>query len=83
MKPGTIIHGIIEKILEFFQESKNQDRVRTYCIDPISTYIMNNAFPYLLFAGILVGLLLLFSITNIILLVFLLRHIYALDPLKN
>jgi hypothetical protein len=82
MKPGTMIHGIIEKIIQFFQETKNQDRVRKYCVDPILTYVTTNAFPYMLFACILIGLLLLFSITNVILLVFLLRHISALEPSK-
>lgn len=83
MKPGTMIHGIIEKIIQFFQETKNQDRVRQYCIDPIMTYITKNAFPYMLFACILVGLLFFLTITNSILLIFLLRHVSALEPLKN
>lgn len=82
MKPGTMIHGIIEKIIQFFQETKNQDRVRKYCVDPILTYVTQNAFPYMLFVCILIGLLLLFSITNVILLVFLLRHISALETAK-
>jgi len=83
MKPGTMIHGIIEKVIQFFQETKNQDRVRKYCIDPILTYVTNNTFPYMLFACILVGLLLVLSITNSILLVLLLRHVSALEPVKH
>ena len=59
--PGTLIHTVLDKTLQFFQESKNRERIQTYCIDPLMRHVLDRLFPYIILTCILFTLILLMS----------------------
>jgi len=71
--PGTMIHNILDKTLQFFQESKNRERIQTYCIDPLMRHVLDRLFPYIILTCILFTLILLMSFASIWLLMIQLR----------
>ena len=73
--PGTMVHSILNTAIQFFQESKNRERIQTQCIDPILHHILDRLFPYIVLSCILFSLILLMSLTSVGLLVFHLRFI--------
>ena len=68
--PGTMVHSILNTALQFFQETKNRQRIQTHCIDPILTHIFDRAFPYIIMTCIIFSLILLLSIISVVILVF-------------
>jgi len=72
--PGTMVHTILDKALQFFQEPKNRERIQTQCIDPILHHILDRMFPYIILTCILFSLILLMSLTSVGLLVFQMRQ---------
>jgi hypothetical protein len=82
MKPGTFVQSILEKIIDFFQESKNQERVKKYCMDPLFSCILDTSFPYLIAFLVLLGIFSIISIINTILLVMLIQKVSALETTK-
>jgi len=75
--PGTMIHTIIDRTLQFFQEPKNQQRIQTQCIDPLIRHVLDRLFPYIILTCILFSLILLMSFASVGLLVLQLRTIPA------
>jgi len=72
--PGTMVHTILDKALQFFQEPKNQERIQTQCINPLLSHILDRVFPYIILTCILFSLIFLMSLTSVGLLVFQLRQ---------
>ena len=73
--PGTMVYGILDRVVAFFQEPKNQERIQTKCIDPLMRYILDKMFPYIILFCIVFCLVLLLSITSVAILLFQLRTI--------
>lgn len=71
--PGTMVHTILNTALQFFQDTKNRQRIQTQCIDPILNHILDRVFPYIILICIIFSLILLMSFISIALLVFQLR----------
>jgi hypothetical protein len=72
--PGTMVHAILDRALQFFQEPANRERIQNQCIDPLLRHILDRVFPYIILTCILFSLILLMSLTSVGLLVFQLRH---------
>jgi hypothetical protein len=72
-QPGTLIHTVLDKTLQFFQESKNRERIQTHCIDPLMRHVLDRLFPYIILTCILFTLILLMSFASIWLLMIQLR----------
>ena len=68
-----MIHTILDKTLQFFQESKNRERIQTHCIDPLMRHVLDRLFPYIILTCILFTLILLMSFASIWLLMIQLR----------
>ena len=71
--PGTMVGSILNSAIQFFQESKNRERIQTQCIDPLLRHILDRIFPYIILTCLLFSLILLMSLTSVGLLVFQLR----------
>jgi hypothetical protein len=69
-----MVHTILDKALQFFQEPKNQERIQTQCINPLLSHILDRVFPYIILTCILFSLIFLMSLTSVGLLVFQLRQ---------
>lgn len=76
--PGTMVNTILDRIIQYFQEPKNRERIQTQCIDPLFKYILDRMFPYIILTCILFSLILLMSLTSIGLLIFQLQSISAI-----
>ena len=72
--PGTMVHTILDKTLQFIQEPKNRERIQTQCIDPLLHHILDRIFPYIILTCILFSLILLMSLTSVGLLIFQMRQ---------
>lgn len=72
--PGTMVHTILDKALQFVQEPKNRERIQTQCIDPLLHHILDRIFPYIILTCILFSLILLMSLTSVGLLIFQMRQ---------
>lgn len=72
--PGTMVQTIMDRVLQFFKEPKNQDRIRKECIDPLIRHILDRLFPYIILTCIIFSLIMLMSITSIGLFIFQLRQ---------
>ena len=68
-----MVHTILNTALQFFQDTKNRQRIQTQCIDPILNHILDRVFPYIILICIIFSLILLMSFISIALLVFQLR----------
>jgi len=71
--PGTMVYSILDRTLQFFQESKNRERIQSHCIDPLIRHILDRLFPYIILTCILFSLILLMSLASVTLLVLHLR----------
>jgi hypothetical protein len=72
--PGTMVHTILDKALQFFQEPKNRERIQKQCIDPLIHHVLDRMFPYIILTCILFSLILLMSLTSVGLLIFQMRQ---------
>ena len=72
--PGTMIHGILDRTIQFLQEPKNQKRIHHDCIDPLIRHILDRMFPYIILTCIIFSIILLMSISTVGLLIFQLRN---------
>jgi len=68
--PGTMVHTVLERIFQYFQEPKNQERIKYQCIDPLVKYILDRMFPYIILTCIMFSLILLMSLISVGLLMF-------------
>jgi|UniRef100_A0A6C0K688 hypothetical protein len=71
--PGTMVYSILDRVIQFFQEKNNRERVQTQCLDPMIRYILDKLFPYIILVCILFSLILLMSVVSIYLLLSQLR----------
>lgn len=69
-QPGTMVYTILDRIVKFFQEAENRERIQQNCIDPILRYILDRMFPYIILTCIIFSLILLMSLTSVGLLIF-------------
>jgi len=69
-KPGTMVYNILDRVVQFFQEPKNRERIQQNCLDPMLRYILDRMFPYIILTCILFSLILLMSLTSVGLLMF-------------
>lgn len=81
--PGTMVQTILDRILQFFKEPKNQDRIRKECIDPLLRHILDRLFPYIILTCIIFSLIMLISLTSIGLFIFQLRQPLILSPITT
>ena len=72
--PGTMVHTILDKALQFIQEPKNRERIQKHCIDPLIHHVLDRMFPYIILTCILFSLILLMSLTSVGLLLFQMRQ---------
>lgn len=72
--PGTMVHTILDRSLQFFREPKNRERIQNECIDPLLRYLLDRLFPYIILTCIIFSLILLMSLTSIGLFIFQLRQ---------
>jgi hypothetical protein len=73
-KPGTLVYGILDRAVGFFQEPKNRERIQTQCLDPLIKYTLDRLFPYIILFCVLFCMILLMSLTSVAILVFQLRQ---------
>ena len=81
--PGTMVQTILDRILQFFKEPKNQDRIRKECIDPLLRHILDRLFPYIILTCIIFSLIMLISLTSIGLFIFQLRQPLIISPITT
>ena len=72
--PGTMVYSILDKVLQFFQDSKNREKIQNNFIDPMLRHILDKIFPYIILTCILFSLILMMSITSVGILMFQLRN---------
>ena len=77
--PGTMVHAILDKALQFFQEPTNRERIQDHFINPVLRHILDQIFPYIILTCIIFSLILLMSLTSVGLLVFQLRNSITLE----
>ena len=75
--PGTLVYGILDRAVAFFQEPKNRERIQTQCLDPLIKYTLDRLFPYIILFCVLFCMILLMSLTSVALLMFQLRQVPA------
>jgi len=63
--PGTMVNVILERIIQAFQEPRNQEKIQTQCIDPLLKYLLNRMFPYIILICIIFSIILLMSFTSV------------------
>ena len=78
--PGTMVHTILDRSLQFFQEPKNRERIQNECIDPFLRYLLDRIFPYIILTSIIFSLILLMSLTSIGLLILQLKQSAVIIP---
>ena len=59
--PGTMVNGILDKVLQFFQDKQNREKIQTHCIDPLIRHILDRLFPYIILTCIVFSMILLMS----------------------
>jgi len=59
--PGTMVNNILEKVLQFFQDQRNREKIQSQCIDPLIRHILDRLFPYILLTCFLFSIILLMS----------------------
>ena len=64
------MYNILDRVVQFFQEPKNRERIQQNCLDPMLRYILDRMFPYIILTCILFSLILLMSLTSVGLLMF-------------
>jgi hypothetical protein len=69
-KPGTMVYNILDRVVEFFQEPRNRERIQHNFFDPMLHYLLDRMFPYIILTCILFSLILLMSFTSVGLLMF-------------
>ena len=68
--PGTMVNGVLNRSLQFFQDPVNREKIQHQCIDPLLKHILDRMFPYIILTCILFSLILLMSLTSVGLLMF-------------
>lgn len=68
--PGTMVNGVLNRALQFFQDPVNREKIQHQCIDPLLKHILDRMFPYIILTCILFSLILLMSLTSVGLLMF-------------
>ena len=74
-----MVHSILEKALQFFQEPTNRERIQDQFINPLLRHILDQIFPYLILTCIIFSLILLMSLTSVGLLIFQFRNSIILE----
>ena len=59
--PGTMVNNILERVLQFFQDQRNREKIQTQCIDPLIRHVLDRLFPYILLTCFLFSIILLMS----------------------
>lgn len=59
--PGTMVNAILDKVLQFFQDKHNREKIQTQCIDPLIRHILDRLFPYIILTCIVFSMILLMS----------------------
>lgn len=68
--PGTMVNSILSRVVQFFQDPVNREKIHTQCIDPLLRHILDRMFPYIILTCIIFTLILLMSLTSVGLLMF-------------
>ena len=68
--PGTMVNSVLDRVIQFFQEPANRERIQTQCLDPLLKHILDHMFPYIILTCIIFSLILLMSLTSVGLLLF-------------
>lgn len=56
-----MVNGILDKVLQFFQDKQNREKIQTHCIDPLIRHILDRLFPYIILTCIVFSMILLMS----------------------
>ena len=59
--PGTMVNAVLDKVLQFFQDKQNREKIQTHCIDPLIRHILDRLFPYIILTCIVFSMILLMS----------------------
>jgi hypothetical protein len=81
--PGTMINGILNKALQFFQDKHNREKIQTQCIDPLIRHILDRLFPYIILTCIVFSMILLMSCVSAGLLFMHLRNVSSVAGVVN
>jgi hypothetical protein len=81
--PGTMVYSILDRVLQFFQEKKNKQRIQEHLVDPLVKYILDRIFPYIILTCILFSMILLMSIISVGLLMFQLHSASKISALPE
>lgn len=68
--PGTMVNSVLNRVLQFFQDPANREKIQQQCIDPLLRHILDRMFPYIILTCILFSMILLMSLTSVGLLMF-------------
>ena len=60
---GKITKKILNKFIDEIKKEENNEKLKTYVIDPCINHIMNKFYPYLIVTAIIFILLFLFILT--------------------
>jgi hypothetical protein len=75
--PGTMVNSILEKVLQFFQDQRNREKIQSQCIDPLIRHVLDRLFPYIILTCFLFSMILLMSCLSTGLLFMHLRNMSA------
>jgi hypothetical protein len=81
--PGTMVNGILDKVLQFFQDKQNREKIQTQCIDPLIRHILDRLFPYIILTCIVFSMILLMSCVSAGLLFMHLRNTSSVATVVN
>jgi hypothetical protein len=81
--PGTMVNGILDKVLQFFQDKQNREKIQTHCIDPLIRHILDRLFPYIILTCIVFSMILLMSCVSAGLLFMHLRNASSVATVVN
>jgi hypothetical protein len=81
--PGTMVNGILDKVLQFFQDKQNREKIQTHCIDPLIRHILDRLFPYIILTCIVFSMILLMSCVSAGLLFMHLRNASSVAAVVN
>ena len=59
--PGTMVNNILERVLQFFQDQRNREKIQSQCIDPLIRHVLDRLFPYIILTCFLFSMILLMS----------------------
>jgi hypothetical protein len=65
-----MVNSVLDRVIQFFQEPANRERIQTQCLDPLLKHILDHMFPYIILTCIIFSLILLMSLTSVGLLLF-------------